>query len=338
MAALVARALRTQDHDVTVASAYPGNLRDGLGDGRILSLPVDPGRKWTAPVAVAKLRRVHPDAIYTMHRWPAFLARFGRRRSSPPVTYHVQSLVEPRRFTWWGDRTIAVSHAIRRHAIAHGADPSRTVVVPNGPVYSPPDPAEVDRVLEEIRRQMPGRTVAVFAGRIVEGKGLDVLLDALAAVRGLGLVVLGDGELRDPLRSSLAGRGIADRVWFAGWVDDVSPWAHAADIGVVPSDTYPEGLPLSALELMAAGLPVVVTDRSGLPEAVDHGVDGLVVRRGDAQALAAALTRLVDDPSFCAELGDRARRKIAADFDPERLSREIAGIVVSGAPAPTPAG
>ena len=93
------------------------------------------------------------------------------------------------------------------------------------------------------------------------------------------------------------------------------------DVFVLPS--YSEGVSLALLEAMAAGLPVIASRVGGLPEVVTDGENGLLVPPRDADALAAALTRLLADPSLARQLGENARGYVREHFSLERLGREI---------------
>jgi glycosyltransferase involved in cell wall biosynthesis len=109
--------------------------------------------------------------------------------------------------------------------------------------------------------------------------------------------------------------------------------------------SYAEGLPMSVLEAMAAGCPVVATNVGGMPDLITNGVDGLLVPPGDPDALAAALQRILRDHAFAQQLGNAARQTIAnrytAERSLERLEQMYAGLGVrraavrKAAPAPT---
>ncbi|MBV8687662.1 MAG: glycosyltransferase [Alphaproteobacteria bacterium] len=209
---------------------------------------------------------------------------------------------------------LAVSDAIRAKALARGFPPERTMTLHNGVdlarFAAPPAPE-------------PG--LVLHVGRLVEKKGTALLIDALAAVPGARLVVLGDG----PLRTRLERRAerLGGRATFLGAVppDEVGAWMRRAWLLAVPSvtaaDGDSEGLPTVAVEAAAAGLPAVVSAHSGLPEAVVDGETGLVVPEGDAAALAAALAGLLGSADLQARMGGAARRLAAERFD---LRRQIA--------------
>jgi glycosyltransferase involved in cell wall biosynthesis len=168
-------------------------------------------------------------------------------------------------------------------------------------------------------------------GRISTWKGQDVLIRALAErplseLRTVGLIA-GEPWLGSPARLAALRRlsvelGVADRVLFAGFRNDVDTLYGAADIVAIPS-TAPDPLPGAAIEASAAGCAVVASDHGGLPEIVREGQTGRLVAPGDAIALARVARELLDDPAERARLGAAAATDVRARFDPARLLAAI---------------
>jgi glycosyltransferase involved in cell wall biosynthesis len=159
----------------------------------------------------------------------------------------------------------------------------------------------------------PLRVVSV--GRIAAPKDFSTLVRAVAQLgRGsVELTVLGDGPERSMVEEEVAAHGLEPFVRLAGDVQDVPERLAAAHAFVLSSRS--EGFPISVLEAMAAGLPVVASDVGGLAEAVAHGETGFLVEPGAAAGLAAALAALADDPLLRATLGAAGRERAAARFD-----------------------
>ena len=166
-------------------------------------------------------------------------------------------------------------------------------------------------------------------GRLSHYKGFDVLLRALADVPDARLVIVGEGECANELRGTAAKYGVANRVRFAGAIDDATLLAAyaAADAFVLPSLNRGEAFGLVLLEAMRAGLPVVASaiPGSGVGFVVADGESGLLVEPGDRVALAAALVRL-RDPALCARLGDAGRARWNALFTLDRSVRSVRAI------------
>jgi glycosyltransferase involved in cell wall biosynthesis len=173
--------------------------------------------------------------------------------------------------------------------------------------------------------RIPGRLV--FVGRLVEKKGLAVLIEALRrlpADREWSLDVIGDGPLRAELES--ASRPLGDRVTFHGQRSsaELSRSLAAAQVAVFPSvrarSGDQDGLPVATLEALAAGTPVVATDLPGLSDAVVGGDEpaGVVVASGDAAALTGAIEKLLDDAGARERMG-RAAVQRAEEYSMESI-------------------
>ena len=224
------------------------------------------------------------------------------------------------------DLSLAVSQGVKDYLLEQcRLDPTRVQVVHNG----------VD--LERLRRHRPRREVrgelglgeaaqAVgLVGRLDHwGKGHKELFAALASLKErypVEALIIGGGRREEEMRQWAAASGLAGRVHFLGQREDIPDLLAALDIFVLPSQR--EGVSLALLEAMAAGLPVIVSRVGGLPEVVTDGENGLLIPPQDPKALAAALARLLAEPDFARNLGEKARRHAEANYSLERLGREI---------------
>ncbi len=160
-------------------------------------------------------------------------------------------------------------------------------------------------------RPRGARVLVGGVGRLHEQKGFDVLVRALALLpHDVHVVLVGDGPEAGALRALARDLGVADRLTLTGWVERPSSWYAALDVLAMPSRF--EGLPLVLLEALHVGVPVVATPVGSIGDAVRDGDTGLLVPVGDAEALAAAVGRLVSE----ADLGRRiavAGRALAAE-------------------------
>jgi glycosyltransferase involved in cell wall biosynthesis len=161
-------------------------------------------------------------------------------------------------------------------------------------------------------------------GRLNKGKGSYDLLEAaaLAPVASLELRLGGDGEL-EQVRERARELGIEDRVHVLGWLRDEAKARELASASVFVLASYNEGLPMSVLEAMAAGLPVVSTRVGGIPEAVSDGIEGYLIDPGDVAALADRLGRLASNPGLARQMGDAARRKVQAIYSAQAVLPRI---------------
>jgi colanic acid/amylovoran biosynthesis glycosyltransferase len=184
----------------------------------------------------------------------------------------------------------------------------------------PPDPAEP---------RITGPDVVVV-GRLIEKKGVDVLIDAAAQLRrshpGLRVDIIGEGPLLAPLEEQVARLGLSDVVRFLGRVahEEVLQRIGGARVFCLPARIAEDGdrdsMPVVIKEAMVRGVPVVGSDVAAVPEMLGEGC-GLLVPADDAQALAAALAQLLDDEDLRASLSDRARERASVRFT---LSGEVA--------------
>jgi glycosyltransferase involved in cell wall biosynthesis len=159
-----------------------------------------------------------------------------------------------------------------------------------------------------VQQAAAGRPTIAYVGRLIDGKGVGDLMNALAALEDPGFFccVVGDGPRRQQLEAQAARLGLAERVVFMGYVgeNDVIAILKAADVVVNPS--YTEGLPSSVLYAALCGRAVVATDVGGTPEIVEDGTSALLVAPRDVAALSGALARTLADPALRARLGRAA--------------------------------
>jgi glycosyltransferase involved in cell wall biosynthesis len=160
-----------------------------------------------------------------------------------------------------------------------------------------------------------GARIALAVSRLTGQKGIDVAIRALAALPGdVVLVVLGEGPDRASLERLARELGVEQRVFLLGRVPDVAAWLRRAEVFVHPARW--EGFGLAVLEAMLAGLPVVATRVSSLPELVVDGETGLLVAADDAAALAAAVSSALDQPA----LGNAGHTRARAEFSVARMA------------------
>jgi glycosyltransferase involved in cell wall biosynthesis len=222
----------------------------------------------------------------------------------------------------------AVSSQIAADAVRAGVHPHRVVVIGIRCDTGLLDPARWKAEGAALRAGLPGdpdAPVIGFLGSLNGSKGLDVLRDAVLDVnasRPVRLAVAGDGPLR-PLLAQAAGIAGGPSISLLGRLPglDVPSFLSAVDLLALPS--YDEGLPRAVLEAMAMTCPVVASEVGGVPELIQHGVNGLLVPPGDRAALVEALKSLIDDEALRARLGRRARQD-AMRFDIEEGLRRLA--------------
>lgn len=306
-----------------------------LGLDRTVSSVVDPRSALAGSKAVRRYRSLTrnvdivdawliPSMIFAAAAQP--IARvpvlIGGRRSMDDI-YATRSRVR-RTAASFAARRMAMIVANSRVSAAESIERDRVavervIVIPNAVVID----AEgvVDRSDRRTRLGVQDDHLLVgCVGNLKPEKGHRHLLQAAAALRdqypSMRYVFVGDGPLRSELADDITRLGLDGVVTLHGAEPDARWIYPALDLLVQASDT--EGLPNAILEAAAAGLPIVATDVGGTSEILSPGVDGLLVPRGDATALAEAIGRMADDPGLRTRLGQAARRR-AADFAPSRL-------------------
>ncbi len=214
------------------------------------------------------------------------------------------------------DAVVASAGSVRDFYLEQiGADPDKVVVI-----YNAVDWAQLNTTMsrDELRAALGVPIDAPVAGiiaRLTEQKAHRVLFDALIARAELGrlhLIVVGDGELREELRGRAERLGLAGRVHFVGARRDLGNILNAIDMFVMPS--LWEGLPLSLVLAMGAGLPVIASRVAGIPEVVQDGVSGLLVDPGDSAQLAEAMVQVLMDDTRRVLLGQEARAFVRPRF------------------------
>jgi len=171
----------------------------------------------------------------------------------------------------------------------------------------------------------------LFVGRLLHGKGLPLLFEAVAELRRRKLdvraTIVGDGPAREECEAVADRLGLSGAVRFVGAVgqDDIRRHYERADVFCLPS--FAEGIPVVAMEAMAMELPVVTTRIMGIPELVDDGADGLLVAPGRADTLTDALERLVRSPEERRRMGRAAREKVRDRYDVTRSAQLMRSVM-----------
>jgi glycosyltransferase involved in cell wall biosynthesis len=220
------------------------------------------------------------------------------------------------------DYYIAVSEASARYLTEEKGLPARKILVIRNGIdltrFDPAHPAPMG-----IKRSIgfdDGDPLLLVVGRLEPQKGHHVLLEALPAVRQefpqTRLVCIGDGALRDELEGKACSLGLEGAVRFLGYQSNVPDWLAAANVAVLPS--FYEGLPITALECLAAGKPMVATSADGTAEVVVNEKTGLTVLPGNTELLTSAICRLLREPDLGKRLGAAGRRWVEEHFSIER--------------------
>ena len=218
-------------------------------------------------------------------------------------------------------RVIANCASIADDLAAGGVVPrDRIVIIPNGIEPERMSAGEGEKLRAELCLDADTPAVVVI-GRLVPDKGHEVALEAFARIverePRAQLLVVGAGKLRQHLRT-MASEMLPEGSWrFLGHRSDVDAVLAAGTVVLVSS--FREGMPHVVLEAMAAGTPVVATGVAGIPEMIEHGRDGLLVRPGEPKETAEAVLRLLRDRASATAMAESARRRVREEFSLETM-------------------
>ncbi len=242
--------------------------------------------------------RHHPDVVPARRRWANRLL-LGRLADAVNACseFSARALVE-------------------REGLGSGIGKGRVEVIPNGVDLARFRPAEDVAGARRALGLAPDAALVVCVARFHPVKDHETLLRAFTGVVGerpeCALVLVGDGPERPRLEALAEGLGLGERVRFLGVRGDVREILRAADLFALTS--LSEAAPLTLLEAMATGLPVVATAVGGVPEIVRDGVEGRLVPRGDPPAVATAILELLRDRGRAAEMGRAGRARVEARY------------------------
>ncbi len=236
-------------------------------------------------------------------------------------------------------RILAVSQSTRDYLVEReGVPPAKIEIFPN--TVDPGEFAPATPSTREAARRrfgLPAEALVIGgAGRLVAQKNFALFLEVLSAVGRLlpadaasrcrGLIA-GTGPDEEALRRQAAALGLAERVVFAGHVDPIGPLYAASDVLLMPSRF--EGLPMTLLEAMCSGLPVVASRLDGIMEVVDDPHEGLLADPADGPAMAGHVASLLGDPGRRTAMAAAARAKVTAHFAADTVTRRLEALYLA---------
>ena len=320
VAATLATAAAAEGHDAWLASG-PGFRIDEVRAAGVRHVPLRMVGRHPLDLtrSLARLRRMPaPDLVHAHNPKAALLCRLAFGHRVPiVVTLHGVDAAEAGRaariLRWAGDRVAVVSPHLVPQLVGHGLPADRVDVVVNGieplPSYSR------TRARAELGIA-PHEVVGLCPARMVDQKRHDLLVEAWATVPTRATLLLaGDGPHRRSIADAVARQGLEDRIRLLGERSDMSRLLAAADFLVLATDW--EGLPISILEAMGAGVPVVASRVGGIAEQLAGAVH--LVEPGSVAALADGLAEVTTRRLLRADLADRGRRLVATSFSAEAM-------------------
>lgn len=297
----------------------------------LLEAPFLVGARPYATLPVRAWRAAQVFRPYRFDLWHSF--HYGDDYTEPLIAYlaGAKAWVYTKKNMNWRGRAWKVRSFLARAIAAQNTDMLeqffasrrfriKTWLVPPGVdnrKYRPRGEARL-----EMRRKLgtpAGFRVVLAVGHVLPVKGHDLLLDAVRGMEGIEVWIAGSmagGEYCERLRGMAASDGLAGTVHFLGAVEDVAALHEEADVFVHPSRQ--EGCPVALLEAMASGMACIATDVAGCRDVIEDGRSGLLVRALDAEALRAAIERVLSDDELRRRIADGARRRIEERYSIER--------------------
>ena len=307
--------------------------------------PLRPFKDTLALIDLTAFLRKNPYHIVHTHNSKAgFLGRLAAKLVGVPVIVHTvhgfafhdeeplwrQMLFRnlERLASRWSDRMIFISQPLIDWALKdHIVGEDKITKIYSGiqlDKFHPVKSEEKDQIRSKWSLQKEEAVVGIVS-KLWEGKGHTVLIEAFKLlkekIKDAKLVIVGEGYLYDELFRRVGNNGLRDSVLFTGFQMDVSEIIATFDVAVLPS--FFEGMGRVILEAMAMEKPIVASRVGGIPDLIDEGINGLLVRPGDARELADALERVLSDNGLAKKLGKEGRKKIKDQFSADVMVRSI---------------
>jgi glycosyltransferase involved in cell wall biosynthesis len=318
--------------EVVVANDRPATETESLNGARITrvarfgtlaSQPLCPSLPWK--VAATPETMVH---LHLPNPWGAQAYLMSKHRGKLIVSHHADTLGRPflrklvsapvRRVMQRAAAIIVSSHSYMKSSDELADFRDKCQVVPLGIDLQT---SSTSNVPESRKIQATYGPVLILAvGRLVPYKGFEFLLRAMTGIDAT-LLLIGTGPLQASLRNLINELGLQEKVHLLGRVNDVAPYYQAARMFVMPSISRAEAFGLVQVEAMAAGIPVVNTQiDSGVPEVSLDGITGITVPPRSPEAIARAITLLLDNPEICDTYGRAAILRVRERFSAQRMA------------------
>ena len=341
---LTMRGLKNRGYETALACAPGGKLNSLVRSHGMrvipfknLVQPLHPLKDSLIILNLALFLRKHPFHIVHTHNSKAgFVGRLAAKLARVPVivhtvhgfSFHEQELrwrqwlfrSMERLASRWCDQLIFISQPLMTWALREGiGNKERMTRIYSGIELDRFQPvSEQEKIDLRKKWGLEARYLVVgIVSKLWDGKGHALLLDAFQEIRRTKveakLVIVGEGCLLKDLRGLVDKHAMNGAVLFTGFQSEVAPLIATFDVAVLPS--FFEGMGRVLLEAMAMGKPVVASRVGGIPDLVEHGVNGYLVRPGHKGELKEAILRLLDDRSLALNMGREGREKVKGEFD-----------------------
>jgi len=320
----LSEALVARGHRVVVACKYNELMLQELRQRGVEAhvLPIRGKLNLAAPLVIARFARsIGADLIHTHLSTASLWGTLGARLAGVPSLGHVQWL-NHKHWYLFADRWVACSQGVRNHLIAQGLPGDRIDVVYNGLDQRQfPWPADGSAVRAKLGLR-PQQPVIGAVAHLSAHKGHAYLVQAMSRLAArfgdISCLLIGEGQDEPRLRRMVSELGLERHVRFLGYQHNGHQLISAMDIAVLPS--LREGLGIALIEAGFLGRPAVASDIDGINEVVVDGQTGVLVPPADAEALAAAIAKLLEDADWARQLGRQARARMQQTFTLEAMA------------------
>lgn len=289
--------------------------------------------------------RPHVFLILHCHRnamfWGGLCAAFADAGARAIAVHHTGTMRTEKNFEnidrWFLSGTRAIIALSESHARyleeVDGVDPRKITIIENGIVpenYRRTAPATVEALRREFGFGPTDRVIIMVAGLRPE-KAHESVIEAARLLTADGMaarfLLVGDGPRRSELEGMARERGVSERITFAGERRDVADLLHLASVLVLPSHPRVETLPLSIMEAMAAGVPVVASRVGSIPDMIQDGVNGRMISPANARELANAIAELLANPDLARRMAAAGERTVTEKYTLERMTFKYANLL-----------
>jgi glycosyltransferase involved in cell wall biosynthesis len=335
----LAKMFRTHSHEILVVTGAQGMFTEALHRLEISTLAcnslqraINPLKDWQALIELRQIiKKFQPDivaahsskagvlgrlackltgvpCVFTAHGW-AFTE--GVSQSSRKIYQFLERLLEP-----LASQIICVSEYDRSIGLKAGMDTRRLITIHNG----------MSDIPDSLRADASGVSPVkiVMIARFAEQKDYRTLLQACQPIANIQLDLVGDGPQLDEMKDLATTLGMTDRINFRGFRKDIPEILAQAHIFALISNW--EGFPITTLEAMRAGLPIVISDVGGSTEAITEGETGYCIPRGGVMTLRSRLSELVADSNLRLKMGRAARQRYESEFVVENMFRQTLAV------------
>jgi len=349
---LTMRGMDRKIYDVEIACAPGGRLIDlvqkhhmKVNTFHTLVQPLDPINDLLALKDLILFIKKRPYHIVHTHNSKAgFLGRLAAKLTGVPVIIHTvhgfafhdqepvwrQSLFRnlERLASYWCDKIIFISQPLIDWALEEKIVWDKKLVKIYSGIeldqFHPVTRDEKNRIKKKWKIRQKDTVIGVVS-KLWEGKGHAVLIEAFKELqkelKDIRLVIVGEGYLYDRLENLVHRYGLSNSVLFTGFQMDVSEIIATFDVAVLPS--FFEGMGRVLLEAMAMEKPVIGSRVGGIPDLVEDGVNGFLVRPGDVRDLVSTLKKIISDKKLARKMGKEGRKRMSEQFSADVMVRSI---------------